>query len=374
MRKWQYLVLILTVTGIILLSNVITLFSSPASQRVPVDIELPRGKAVVSDTAVTLRFVAVGDLMLGTNYPSPSSLPSDVNSLLQPAEQLIRSADVSFGNAEGCFLNAGGTPKGTGPNVYNFRQPTAYAEVLKTAGFDLLSVANNHANDFGLVGIESTTQLLTKLGFTFAGTPTYPYSIFKVNGIRVGLIAFAPNAGCVPLNDLAKAVELTRKTKELCDILFVSIHAGAEGAGAIHVPRRNEIFFRENRGNVYQFAHAAIDAGANMVIGHGPHVPRALELYKKSLIAYSLGNFCTYAKFNLKSYCGYAPLLEFTVTNKGEFLSGQVHSFLQLGEGGPVGDSTNSAAMLIKKLSAEDFPESPLVFDKNGAFRSLSRR
>jgi hypothetical protein len=324
--------------------------------------------AIAPLTTSSLRFVAVGDLMLGTNFPSSSSLPKEVSSLLRPAESLISNADVAFGNVEGCFLNAGGASKGSGPNIYNFRQPEEYASILKSAGFDILSIANNHVNDFGPVGIESTSKILTKLGFAFAGTPQVPYSVFKTKAARVGIIAFAPHSGCLQLNDLPKVIELIKDAKKVCDVLFVSFHAGAEGVGATHVLRKTEFFYSQNRGNVYAFAHAVIDAGANIVIGHGPHVPRAIELYKKSLIAYSLGNFCTYAKFNLKSYCGYAPLLEFTINSKGEFLAGQIHSFLQLGEGGPVIDPTNKAANLIKKLSAEDFPESPLVFEETGKF------
>ena len=109
-----------------------------------------------------------------------------------------------------------------------------------------------------------------------------------------------------------------------------------------------------------------IDAGADVVIGHGPHVPRALELYKSRLIAYSLGNFCTYAKFNLKGISGYAPLLTFKVNQKGEFSEGKIYSFLQQGEGGPMKDETNAAAQLIRQLSIEDFPESTLLIDEEG--------
>ena len=312
-----------------------------------------------------LRFAAVGDLMLGTNYPT-SALPGNPDSLLRDADSLIRNTDVAFGNIEGVFLNTGGTPKGSGPNIYNFRQPTSYANILKNVGFDILSIANNHINDFGPVGIESTVNVLKDNGFSFAGTPKYPYAIFEKNNLKVGLIAFAPHSGCLDLNNLPAAIELVKKTKKLCDILLVSYHAGAEGNNATHVSKKTEFFYGQNRGNVYEFSHAVIDAGADIVIGHGPHVPRALELYKKRLIAYSLGNFCTYAKFNLKGYCGYAPLLEFMVNRDGEFISGQIHSFIQKGEGGPSFDASGSVTELIKKLSLEDFPGSPLIIHNDG--------
>lgn len=318
-----------------------------------------------SDTSF-LDFAAVGDIMLGTNFPDNSTLPNNPESLLKPADSLLLSADVTFGNAEGVFLNNGGESKGFGPNVYNFRQPEAYATLLKNSGFDFLSIANNHVYDFGAIGMNSTTKVLKNAGFAIAGTPANSFDIIEKNGLKIGMVAFAPHKGCLDLNDLPAVEKLVREVKRQCDILLVSFHAGAEGSKATHVPRKHEFFYDQDRGDVYEAAHAVIDAGADIVIGHGPHVPRALELYKSKLIAYSLGNFCTYAKFNLKGISGYAPLIKFRVNEKGEFTSGRIYSFLQLGEGGPVPDENHSSAKLISKLSVEDFPESKLHIDEVG--------
>jgi poly-gamma-glutamate capsule biosynthesis protein CapA/YwtB (metallophosphatase superfamily) len=329
--------------------------------------------AKLSDTTInkTLKnqyidIVAVGDIMLGTNFPDITTLPSDANSLLKPADSLLRNASITFGNAEGVFLNEGGQSKGSGPNVYNFRQPESYATILKNYGFDFLSVANNHAYDFGAIGLESTSRVFEANGLKFAGNKNNPYSVIERDGVKIGLVAFAPHSGCLNINELPAVISLVKEVKAKCDILMVSFHAGAEGSKATRVPRRHEIFYDQDRGDVYEAAHAVIDAGADVVIGHGPHVPRALELYKSRLIAYSLGNFCTYAKFNLKGISGYAPLLSFKVNQSGEFREGKIHSFLQLGEGGPVKDETNAAAVLIKQLSIEDFPESSLLMDQEG--------
>jgi poly-gamma-glutamate capsule biosynthesis protein CapA/YwtB (metallophosphatase superfamily) len=179
-------------------------------------------------------------------------------------------------------------------------------------------------------------------------------------------VAFAPHSGCLDLNDINQAVALVKKTKTKCDILFVSFHGGAEGSGATHVTRKTEIFYGQNRGNVYDFAHQMIDAGADIVVGHGPHVARAMELYHSKLIAYSLGNFCTYGMFNLRGVSGYAPLLQFKVNEKGNFVNGKIISFKQINEGGPIKDENYSAAQLIKKLSREDFPDNQLVIDEDG--------
>lgn len=311
--------------------------------------------------------VAVGDIMLGTNYPSKKTLPPDNGkSLLRDADSIIQKGTFSFGNLEGTFLDSGGTPKGSGANIYNFRQPTSYASILQASGFDFLSIANNHIYDFGKVGLVSTESVLKKNGFSFAGTATAPYTIIERDGLKIGLVAFAPHSGSISYLDLNKAIKLVQEVKAICDILMVSFHGGAEGSGALHVTRKKEIFFNQDRGNVYQFAHAMVDAGADVILGHGPHVPRAMEVYKNKLIAYSLGNFCTYGMFNLKGVSGYAPLLELQVNGYGDFISGKVTSFLQTGEGGPRIDPNHNAARLIQRLSKEDIPESKLEISDRG--------
>ena len=316
---------------------------------------------------------AVGDLMLGTNYPDSSTLPLNPNSLLIPANSLLKKADITFGNLEGVFLNKGGKPKGFGSNIYCFRQPEDYAKILKENGFNFLSIANNHINDFGITGIETTEKTLDKNLLKYAGNQKNPFTILEKKGIKIGLIAFAPHNGCLDLNDIPTLISLVEKNKKYCNILIVSFHAGAEGVNACHITRQQEIFYDQDRGNVYEAAHAAIDAGADVIIGHGPHVPRALELYKNKIIAYSLGNFCTYAKFNLKGINSYAPLLYIKINEKGDFIEGKINSFVQLGEGGPLIDKTNAAAKLIKQLSIEDFPESPIEINDQGDVKIVNK-
>ncbi len=322
-------------------------------------------------SARTIRFAAVGDIMIGSNYPSKSKLPPDAASLMKPAESALQSADVTFGNCEGTFLDNGGTPKGSGANVYCFRQPVDYAGYLKASGYDLISIANNHINDFGPVGIESTVNTLKKQGFAFAGTPDYPFATFEKDGALIGLLAFAPHNGCLNFNETTMVVNMVKQYRSQCDILLVSFHAGAEGRSATHVPKRREIFLGQDRGDVHAFAHAVIDAGADVVIGHGPHVARALEVYKNKLIAYSLGNFCTYGMFSLSGVSGYAPLLRFNLNEKGDLVDGEILSFRQEGEGGPVPDPSSSVATQIRQLTEVDFPNTPIIWDnkQKGVFR-----
>ncbi|HLT24572.1 MAG TPA: CapA family protein [Ignavibacteria bacterium] len=302
--------------------------------------------------------IGVGDIMMGTNYPDASSLPpNDGKNMLDSVAEILSSADVTFGNLEGTLLNSGGTPKdcGDSEHCHSFRMPEHYAGHLKNAGFDMLSVANNHSGDMGPKGRKSTVNTLDEYGIKYAGYTTHPYTVFEKDGVRFGLAAFAPNNGTVPLNDHDNAVKIIKELKSKCDILIVSFHGGAEGSGASHVPKRREIFLGEDRGNVYEFSRLVVDAGADIVFGHGPHVPRGMEIYKDRLIAYSLGNFCTYKKFGLSGILGIAPILKVYVNDKGEYQKSEIISIKQVKGGIPVIDSSNAAEKLVRKLSREDF-------------------
>jgi hypothetical protein len=118
----------------------------------------------------------------------------------------------------------------------------------------------------------------------------------------------------------------------------------------------------EPRGNLIQFAHEAIERGADLILAHGPHVPRAVEIYQDRLIAYSLGNFCTYRGMSLDKEKGYAPLLWVELGRNGEFVRGRIFSFIQFPPGVPKRDGEERAWALIKKLSQEDFPETSPFF------------
>jgi poly-gamma-glutamate capsule biosynthesis protein CapA/YwtB (metallophosphatase superfamily) len=324
---------------------------------------LPGNTSLSKSTADTISLIAVGDMMFGTNFPSASTLaPNDGKDLLKDFESVLQNADITFGNSEGVFLDAGGTPKGIGGNVFSFREPRRYAQYFVDNGFDLLSVANNHVADFGEVGMQSTVATLKALGLHFAGLQNYPTTIITVRNIKIGLAAFAPHKGCIQMNDYAAAAASVQNLKKQCDIVMVSFHGGAEGQHATHVPKRTELFFDQNRGNVYEFAHKMIDAGADIVIGHGPHVARAMEVYNNKFIAYSLGNFCTYGMFNLKGVSGIAPLLKIYVNEKGDFIRGTITSIKQEGEGGPLRDGNYGAYRSIKELTAADIPNSHLKF------------
>lgn len=339
-----------------------------SSQKDKVEIPSLRDSIPVRQDSIikatdTLSLIAVGDIMFGSNFPDMSEMPpNDGKDLLKNFTLQLKDADITFGNAEGVFMDAGGKSKGSGANVYCFRQPLRYASYFTENGFDLISVANNHVADFGELGMKSTIAALKALPVNFAGMQNYPTCIFKVRNLTIGMAAFAPHKGCIQMNDLAAAASSIKKLKKQCDIVMVSFHGGAEGRTATHVPKRTEMFFGQNRGDVYKFAHSMVDAGADIVIGHGPHVARAMEVYNNKFIAYSLGNFCTYGMFSLDGVSGIAPLLKIFTDEKGNFIKGMIISVRQEGEGGPLPDNNYGAYKLIKSLTASDIPNNHLQF------------
>jgi len=317
-----------------------------------------------------LQIAAVGDMMLGTDYPKNTLADDDGVSLLQDVAPVLRSTDLTFGNLEGVLLD-GGVPAKTCKTLsacYLFRTPTRYAKYLKQAGFDVMSLANNHARDFGEEGRSSSMRALAEVGIHHTGRLGDVASM-RVKGLRVAVIAFAPFGNSHDMLDTEKAVEKVKALAETHHIVLVSTHGGAEGLDATHVPFEEEFYHGENRGDVVAFSRAVIDAGADMVLGHGPHVPRALELYKGRLIAYSLGNFCTHWGISVASLKGLAPILVANLGADGRFLSGQIVSARQVRPDGPKLDSQHTAAKLIAELTREDFPETELDIDDRGRIR-----
>ncbi|MEM1193388.1 MAG: CapA family protein [Pseudomonadota bacterium] len=147
----------------------------------------------------------------------------------------------------------------------------------------------------------------------------------------------------------------------------------AEGRDNQHVTRKTEMYYGEDRGNVHAFAHAVIDAGADVVFGHGPHVTRAAELYKDRFIIYSLGNFCTYGRFNLRDVAGYAPVIRLKLKTDGTFVDGDVIPIYQRKSHGPKIDPQQRAVTKLIALTNSDFPETDLRIDANGKLGRKSK-
>jgi len=317
-----------------------------------------------ADRGITV--AAVGDVMMGSDFPSPN-LPADRGRrLLAPAAPIFKSCDLALANLEGP-LTAEDRPvkEGVPGRSYLFRTPPSYAANLKEAGISMVSLANNHALDFGAAGFAATKKALKNAGVAFSAK-TGEIAEFDVRGVTVGVLSLSfgppPRSIVYPARALAEIERAARRYR----ILILSIHAGAEGAAAQHVRPGMEYFLNEPRGDLLSFARRAIERGASLVLAHGPHVPRALELYRGRLIAYSLGNFATYSGVNVSGASGYAPLLTVELDGDGAFRSGMMHSFQQHPRSGPQPDPGRHALKLMQRLTAADFPDSGLLFGEGG--------
>lgn len=312
----------------------------------------------------------VGDMMLGTLYPTPLLPRHEGKRLFDDTKHLLRGATISVGNCEGVFCND--TLRRTKEDCaycYAFRMPESYAALLHDAGFDFLSLANNHSYDFGRKGAMRTIHLLDSLGIGYAGIRGIcTTALEQRDSLVFGFCAFSTNSHTFNLMDTAEVKSVIRSLREDCDILIVSFHGGAEGLDYIHLPEGMEMYLDEKRGSLREFAHLCVDEGADLVFGHGPHVCRAMELYRGHLIAYSLGNFCTPTGMSLSSHMGYAPVVSARVDRNGMLVDGKIHSFKQSVQTGPRLDKENRAAKVIRTLSEEDFEKATLSFDEEGNF------
>ena len=329
-----------------------------------------------ADTNILYYIVGTGDVLPGLNYPESSPrLPFDDGvHIFDSVRQILQHADVAFCNLETVLLDSGGTPKkapASGWPCFWFRTPERYVNHLLDAGYDFVSVANNHQIDFGIEGRLRTLEVLDSVELACAGALSHRSAVIVRNGARYGFCAFSTNEECVDMLNLDEVQSIITELKTQCDILIVSVHAGNEGLDYRHVPFKSEYGKPEPLGNVHHFVHFCIDAGADVIFGHGPHVTRAIELYQNRLIAYSLGNFCTPYGMNLDSSCGVAPILEVCVDASGNFVSGKIYPVVQLSGIGPRIDKHGRAIREIQQLTKEDFPNTTLRIDDNGTIAKI---
>lgn len=319
---------------------------------------------LVAQEAV-LDVALVGDILMGTDFDEVKLPPDTGRLLFADCDSLLRSADLALANLEGPIASVGETKK-KGSNSYAFQQPPYLAPRLAEAGFDFLALCNNHAMDMGEAGCAQTRHILDSLGIAYSGLLDTPPVVLLHDSLRIGICAFGQTSATPLHMDSALVAETVSELRMQCDILIVSFHGGAEGAKYSHVPDTMEMYLGEERGDLRFFTHLAIDCGADLIHGHGPHVSRAMELYRNRLICYSLGNFCTPFGINLAGINGLAPLVRVRLTKEGEFVDAQIYSFRQIRPYGPRWDANAGALREIQRLSAEDFPDSPLRFDDNG--------
>ncbi|MFA6096517.1 MAG: CapA family protein [Candidatus Paceibacterota bacterium] len=236
-----------------------------------------------------IRMVAVGDVMLSRSVEKTMIEKKNFKYPFIKTAELTSGADITFGNLETPIISG----RAVNPSEMVFRADPRSVVGLKYAGFDVLSLANNHIMNFGKRGLEETLKELDKAGIRHAGAGIGEDNIDQgavvmAKGVKFSFLAFTYNTDIrkdpkgeeygVSNMDKEKMQSAVKKAKEEADAVIVSMHAGTE--------------YKTKSGAFQQdFAHSAIDAGADLVIGHHPHVVQEVEKYNGKYIIYSLGNF-----------------------------------------------------------------------------------
>jgi poly-gamma-glutamate capsule biosynthesis protein CapA/YwtB (metallophosphatase superfamily) len=325
----------------------------------PADTETP--------DAITIK--AVGDMVPGTLFPD-RRVPADAYAdIYAPVQQYLSGADLLFGNFESTLTNYAHTAKNTkSSHVYAFRTPPSTAKALRRAGFTVLSTANNHSGDFGTRGFNDTMDNLRAAGIIAIGRKDQ-IAYTDIKGVRTAFIPFSYLRSHNNVKDFEGMRRLVTTARKRARIVVISCHWGGEGEKFLHTKNHTEIFYGENRGNLIAFSHAAIDAGADLILGHGPHVVRGLEIYKKRLIVYSLGNFVGYGALSSRGKTGLSLVLEAHLNHEGQFLSGKIIPMHMPANSLPRFDAGGQTIRLMQSLTQTDFPRSGPVINSDGSVR-----
>jgi hypothetical protein len=317
--------------------------------------------AMLEGQTDAVRICAGGDVTLGTNLGSYRMVPKDPDALLAPLRPLVRDADILLLNVEGA-IGEGPAPSKCGPQstqCFAFRSPPAAAGALRRLGFPapvVGNVANNHARDAGETGLIQTVRHLAAAGVQVTGADALPTVVITPAGDTVAFLGFSTSGGPDPraLDAVRYAV---RRAAGRYPRVVVTMHMGAEGSRAQRTRDQTEIFLGSiNRGNMVAFARTAVAAGAKLVIGHGPHVMRAMEWQGDALIMYSLGNLVTYGPFSFGEPMNRGAIACAMLDPEGRVVEAVVRSTRQVKPGYVYRDSTRRAALLVDSLSRLDFP------------------
>ena len=339
-----------------------------------------------------VRVCAGGDVTLGTNLDTAwASMAAErmraryhrddaPSSLLAPLRPLVRGADVILVNVESA-IGEGPAPSKCGPtstNCFAFRSPSSSAAALRALAPNRIvvaNVANNHNRDAGPLGHDTTVALLARAGVAITGDDTLATPIALPSGDTLGVLGFYTSRETPDARDTAAVHRLVALAADHYPVVVVTMHLGAEGRGAQNTRDTSERYLGIDRGNPVAFADAAVRGGAALVIGHGPHVLRAMEWRERgALIAYSLGNLLTYGPFVLKEPLNRSALLCATMARTGRVSSASLVPTMQQTAGLLERDPTRRAVVLADSLGRVDFPRTGARVDARGALRPRGRR
>ncbi len=327
------------------------------------------GARVESDVEIEIGWV--GDLTPGSMYGEP---PDEGRALFAATRVHTMSPDIMVANLEGTF-GAGGPSKCDGrdsSNCYAFQADPQNAQALAWAGIDVVNLANNHSYDYFAAGAEATKEALAANGVSHTGLLD-TVAIREARGVRVAFLGFSPYSYSPDIGDLAAARDLVTAAGEEADIVVVLMHAGAEGADKVRVPEGGETAYGEFRGDSRAFSHAVIEAGADLVLGSGPHVIRGLEVYEDRVVAYSLGNFAGWGNFSTQGNLALSGLLTVRMAADGRVLGGRWLSLRFAEAGVPEVDEGDASLELVRDLSQADFA-TPVRLGADGTFTLSTSR
>lgn len=307
-----------TVPAIVLAFGLITLLFArhPAVTAVKSETILQAASSTVAE-APHLRLMFVGDIMLAREVGRMMAVSGDWRYPFLKIASTTQSADLAFANLE-TTISDRGTRIGS---IYSFRSDPRAVQGLRYAGFDVVSVANNHIWDYADDAFLDTQKYLQDAGIAYAGGgPDYEAAhtpaVLDVRGIKVAVLAYTnllpkfftrPDSApaSASYDDWSRVTEDIRKARSEADIMVVSYHWGTEYQAA-HDRDQEDI------------AHKTIDAGADLVVGSHPHVVQEFEHYKNGWIAYSLGNFVFDQYFSKETMSG--DILE--IDTEGKTITG----------------------------------------------------
>jgi hypothetical protein len=305
-----------------------------------------------SAPAGAIRIKAVGDMVLGSDWPAPRFDAGIEQRFFAGVRDALGGADIVFGNLEGNLARSGSTSKDMSRGTqFAFRMPPEFGKVIKDAGFTALNLANNHTLDFGAEAYEETVRNVARLGIATVGLKD-DIAYQEVKGRKVAWVGFSYITRHNQIQDTATAAALVKKARQKADIVIVSFHGGAEGSNALRARDGSEEFLGESRGNVVRFARTVVDAGADLVLGHGPHVLRGVECYRGRLIAYSLGNFVGYQALSSKRAAGVSAILEVGLDERGALAGFRFLPVRFTAEKLPEPDPDRLGVFLLNELSA----------------------
>ena len=326
-------------------------------------------------TNLDTAWLRVASARLRTRYHQ-SDEPS---ALIRPLRPLVGDAELVLVNVESA-IGDGATPSKCGPrstNCFAFRAPAASAAALRSLGamgggpIVVGNVANNHARDAGNEGRDSTIAALTRAGVVVTGADTIATPVRTRAGDTIGVLGFYTSDSTPDARDTAAVRRLVERASERYPVLIVTMHLGAEGRDAQRTRDAPERYLGIDRGNPVAFAEAAVRGGAALVIGHGPHVLRAVEWRARgALIAYSLGNLLTYGPFRLREPANRGAVLCTTLDRNGRAADAELRPTMQLAPGVLRRDRRAHAAALVDSLGQLDFPATAARVGRDGRLRA----